>query len=262
MAAAVGHRGSRASVDVNLDPIIPVVVRIITGADLENVFKGALDCADSSAFLNVTLVSLKSIPFVQRGDDPIVQKFDNALSCRIRYLEAAVMGMASVVYNFVFGAFFSLLSVATVGQVKIFADQMRKHWIHTALAATAVGIAAAGTFSPALGQKANFAAVVAIGGLLTQIAQASVVGKISQAYQAHKVELRTATLQGVRGDRGLFDREFAPLLDYLDSHLTEQIQTLPDLAEVIQGAGARLPNIAPIATPERILGHLREAVGV
>lgn len=263
MPVGLGH-GVRAEagapVNLNLDPIIPIVGRMITEVDLGNVFKVAIDCVDSNPLLNVSLVTLKCYPFVSQGENPLVQKFDNRLSCSMRYLEALVMGTASLVYNFVFGAFFSIISAVTLGQVKIIVDQMRKHWVHTALAAAAVGVSAAGIFSPHLGQKANIAAALAIAGLLTQLAQADVIGKLCRAYQGHKQELRAATLHGLGGDRSLFNREFVPLFDYLDGHLTEQVQTLPDLMEVVQGAGTNFPHIAPIATPGRIIEHLQQVL--
>lgn len=249
-----------APVNLNLDPIIPLIGRIITEVELGNIFKVAVDCVDSNALLNVSLVTLKSYPFVSRGENSMVQKFDNQMSCRMRYLDSLVMGTASLVYNFVFGVFFTAIAAVTLGQVKIITDQMRKHWTHTALATAAIAVSATGVFSPSLGRKANIAVILAIGGLLTQLAQANVIGKLSQAYQRHKEDLRGVVLQGLEGNRSMFNREFVPLFDYLDSHLTEQVQTLPDLMEVIEGFStiSNFPNIAPIASPDRIIDHLQQ----
>lgn len=251
---------ANAPINLNLDPIIPVVARMVSELDLGTAIKVAIDCVDSNPLVNVSLVTLKCYPFVAEGGRPIVQKFDNQLSCSMRYLEALVTSTASLVYNLVFSAVFAVISAATLGQVKMIIDQARKHWTHTALAAAAVGVSAVGVFSPAYGQKANIAAMLAIGGLLTQLAQADVIGKLCQTYQRHALQLRQATLQGLQGNQGLFNREFAPLFDYLDTHLTPRIQTLPDFIEVIEGIDGDFPNIVPIATPHRIIEQLQRVL--
>jgi hypothetical protein len=109
---------------LNLDPIIPALFRTIREIDLARPLKAAANCLDSSALANVSLVSLKNAPYVlaqktQRGRSVFPQWLDNGVSCRLRYLEAAVTSMASLVYNFVFATFFTAASLVTLGQIKI-----------------------------------------------------------------------------------------------------------------------------------------------
>src|SRR5581483_495061 len=258
MAAVAGirPRPEGGAVNLNLNPVIPVVAQIVSDMDLGGMLKTVLDCVDSSSLANVSLVTLKCYPIVERGDQLLVQRLDSQVSARIRYLEASVMGIASLVYNVVFGVIFGIVSLATLGQVRVVMDQMKKHWIHIGLAVASVGIAIAGTFSPKVGQKANIAAMLGIGALIGTLAQTDVVRRLTQAYQRHSPALRAAVLQGVQGDRSLFDREFAPFFDHLDHGLNDTVVTVYELAEVVQGVAAYFPQIVPIATPGLIFGSL------
>lgn len=257
MAAAVGfgpHPGGSVPVHLNLDPIIPVIAGIISEMDLGGMFKTALDCIDSSSLANVSLVTLKCYPIVEMRGQAFIERLDNELSARMRYFEALVTGTACLVYNAVFGVVFSVISAVTFGQVRIVLDQMRKHWIHTGLAVASVGIAAAGTFSPKLGQKANIAGALGIVALMGTMAQADVVSKLTRAYERNKEALKSAVLQGLQGDRGLFDRDFAPLFHCLDE--LRGVHTFYDLAEVAQEVASNFPHVVPVVTPDRLLAQL------
>jgi hypothetical protein len=245
---------------VNLDPVIPVIAQILMEVDLKNPLKVGIDCLDSSSFINVSLVSLKSIPHAMYGDNALVQEFDNGISCRLRYLESALTSMASSVHNFVFAILFSAASLGSFGQVRMVVDQMRKHWIHTALAVAASGVSIIGAVSPALGMKANVGLVFVMGAAAMQWLQTDLIGKLGSAYQRHKQEIGAALLAGVRGDNALFNQEWRPLLSHLDTHFNGQVQTLADLSTVVERAGQLMPNAVPTATPAAILGNLRIVV--
>ena len=246
--------------NINLDPILPVVGRMLGAMDLKGPLKTAVDCVDSGPLANVCLVSLKSAPYVLDPSNPVVSHFDNALSCRMRYLEAAVISMASAVHNVVFGLVFTALSVLTLGQVKPIVDQMRKHWIHTALATAASAIAFVGTVSPTLGVKANAAALFGIGVVAVQWVEGGVIGKIGTVYQAHSRDLRNAFLRGLEGDRMFFEQHFAPLFNHLDNNLNDRVQTFSDLMGIFQGVRMQVPPVVPIVTVDAILDSLEGAL--
>lgn len=261
MAAGVATMGERRSNvlpahPINLDPIIPVIGKVLTGVELIRPFKTAVDCLDSSAFMNVSMVSLKSLPYALSGKNKIVREFDNGLSCRLRYLEAALISTASLVYNFALGSLFSVASLVTGGQLKMIVAQMRKHWIHTALAVGAIGISSIGTFAPDLGVKANGAFIFAVGVAILQWMQGDVIGKLCNAYQTHRQELKDAVLQGLQGDRDFFDREFAPLFNHLDTHLNQGIHSFSDLANACQGVP--LPRVAPMVNKEGMMNAMQD----
>lgn len=245
---------------MNLEPILPVIGRILADIDFIRPIKLAVDCIDSGPLINVCIASLKSIPHAMYGDNRVVQEFDNAVSCRLRYLETACMSTASLVYNVAFGLVFTAASLVTLGQVNMVLDQMRKHWTHTALAAGAVGISIIGTISPDLGIKANGAGLFAVGFAILQWMQGDVITKLSSAYQRHNHALKEAVVQGLQGDRAFFHREFDAFFNHLDTHLNDQVHTLSDLMHVAQGAREHLPNVLPAATTEGVMHHLEQVL--
>jgi hypothetical protein len=244
---------------VNLDPVIPVVRRILSDVDLSASLKSAALFADSSALNNVSLISLRSIPYAYYGDNAWVREFDNGLSCRMRYLEAVVTSTAAVVHNLVFGVVFSVASVVTFGQVKWLNDQMQKHCVHVAFAVAAVGISCCGTVSPQFGIMANLTAGVYIANVLLLMGQREIISKICSAYRQHHQELKSATAQACRNSRIEYDREFTPFYNYLDSHLSGDVNTLPELVEVFNGAAQQIPSprIIPFASPGVIMDEFR-----
>ncbi len=244
---------------LNLDPVLPVLGRMLD-IDFIRPIKMAIDCLDSGPLLNVCIASLKSIPHAMYGDNRVVREFDNAVSCRLRYLETACMSTASLVYNVAFGLVFSVASLVTLGQVNVVLDQMRKHWTHTALATGALGISVIGTLSPDLGIKANVAGLFAVGFAVLQWMQGDVITKLSSAYQRHNHALKDAVVQGLQGDRAFFHREFDAFFNHLDTHLNDQVHTLTDLMHVAQGAGEHLPNVVPVATADGVMHHLEQVL--
>jgi hypothetical protein len=242
----------------NLDPVLPVFRRFLSDIDGLSTLKTAIHCVDSSPFINVCLISLRSAPYAYLGDKHLLGDFDNGVSCRLRYLESAVTSTASVVYNFVFGVIFSTLSLVTLGQVKILTDQMHKNWIHTALATSTLAISSIGTVSPAFGIKANLGVVFAIGIVLAHWMQEGLVSKIGTAYQRHSRDLRAATAEACLRNGRNFDREFTPFYNYLDSHLNDRVNTLPKFISVAQGAAQHLPRVFPVASPDVIFDQLRQ----
>jgi hypothetical protein len=243
---------------LNLDPVIPVVRRILEEVDFMRPLKTAVDCLDSGPFFNVTMVSLKSVPYVYFGDQGIVREFDNGVSCRLRYLETIVTSTAALVYNCVFSLIFSAFSLVTLGQVRLITDQMSKHWVHTALSVLALAISCAGTVSPALGIKANLAGGFVIGVALLQWMQGDVISRISTAYQRQNSELKLAVSQGCQGSGIDFNRQFTPFFNYLDSHLNNRVKTLSEFIDVAQNAAQHFPSgVIPMASSGGIIGNLQ-----
>lgn len=247
----------------NLDPVMPVLANILAEVDLRNPLKTAVDCLDSSPLINVSMVSLKSVPYAKFRDNPVTREFDNGLSCRMRYLESAFIATTSLVYYIFFSVVFSAATLVTLGRMKIVADQMRKQWTHTAFATAAIGISVVGSISPEFGIRANGAVLLAAAVGLVQWVQGDTIGKLGTAYQRHSQALRNATLQGLNGDAGLFTSEFAPLYNYLDANLNGQVQTSSALRDVIDGVSERLPpTIMPSsnATPSVIMDAFKRIV--
>ncbi len=257
------HSGSASSSSsvpprtLQLDPLIPVFRRMLSDVDLYKPAKTAIDCLDSGAFANVTFVSLKSIPHVYFGDQPLVKEFDNGMSCRLRYFEAAFISVASLVYNLAYSVVFSALSLVTLGQAKLLTSQMRKQWILTGLAVAALGVSIAGTVSPDLGTKANLAAGAAIGAALLQMQEDS-ISKICTAYQRHNGLLKQEMTRACVANGFDYEREFIPFFNYLDQHLNERVKTFGSLLTVVQGASGLCPSFRPQATPHVILDNLRQ----
>lgn len=249
--------GPRNPGNLNLDPIFPVIRRVLSQLDVSGALRTAVDCLDSSALVNVCLVSLKSLPFVLHPENRAVGFFDNAVSSRMRYLEAAVLSQASLVYNTVFGLIFSVASLLTVGQVKETVSQMRKHWTHAALAVAAAGIGVVGTVSPAFGVKVNAASLLAGGVAVVQYMQGDVVGKLGALYQRHSDGFKEAVMVGLQGDQAFYNRHFVPFFNYLDQHLNQNVRTVAGLARVAQGAIPLLPPIIPTATSGVISDNMR-----
>jgi len=258
------HSGSASSSSsvplrtLQLDRLIPVFKRILSDVDLYKPVKTAIDCFDSGAFANVTFVSLKSIPHVYFGDQPLVKEFDNGLSCRLRYFEAAFISVASLVYNLAYSVVFSALSLVTLGQVKLLTGQMRKQWIQTGLAVAAIGVSIAGTVSPDLGTKANLAAGLAIGAALLQWMQDDSISKICTAYQRHSGLLKQEMARACEASGFNYNQEFTPFFNYLDQHLNERVKTFGNLSTVVQGASELCPSFRPQVTPNVIVDNLRQ----
>jgi hypothetical protein len=227
---------------INLNPIIPVFRRILSDIDFLRPLKAAFDCFDSGPFINVSLVSLKSAPYAFFGNTRLVQGFDNGLSCRLRYLEAVVTSAAAVVYNLVFSTIFTALSLVTLGQVKILADQMHKNWMHVALAVAALGISCVGTVSPNVGIKANLAAGLAIAVVVLQWVQGDIISKIGTAYQRYRQELQSATNEICQAN-GINPADLTPFYTYLDVHLNERVKTFSEFAAVVLGVRQHFPRI-------------------
>ncbi len=242
---------------LNLDTVIPVLTRSLGDVNLLPVLKTLVDCIDSGPLVNVSLVSLKSAAYIYFGDRPVVKEFDNGMSCRLRYLEAAVTSLAAFVYNFAFGVIFSVLSTVTFGQVKIFVDQARRNWIQSAIALGAFGISCIGAFSPQLGIQANLAGGFALGLGLIQTMQGDVIGKICTAYQRNRQEIAAAVRTACANDNVEFN-EFVPLFNHLNEHLNDRVQTVGDFANVLQGARPYLPHVLPWATPTLVVNYLQQ----
>jgi hypothetical protein len=240
---------------VNLDPLVPVIRRTLSDANFFSGFRMFAHCLDSSPFVNVSLVSLKSAPYVYYSDKVLVQEFDNGISCRLRYFEAAITSLAAVIYNFVFGIVFSVLSLVTLGRVKMIVDQMGKHWAHSVLAVAAFGIAAIGTVSPNLGIKANYAAGLAVAGALLDWTEGEAISKICSAYQRHRQEFAQGAAMVCLND-GIPQNTFTPFLNYLNDHLNNRVESLSDLMGVVQNGAQRLPNITPWVTPQVLVNEL------
>lgn len=246
-----------SSANFNLNPIIPVVGQILGEVNVIRPLKTALNCLDSSPLMNVSFASVKNVPYGFFGDNKLIQQFDNALSSRMRYAECAWMSTASLVYNCAFAVVFTAVTLLTLGQVKMLREQATKHWTHVALAVMSAVTATLGVLSPRIGIVVNGAMLYAVGFVIYQSAEGDVIAKLRQAYHRHRQELSDAIVQGLGGDRAAYNREFVPLLGYLDSHLTEDVTTFGDVVNVIAGAREHLPSVMPTASPEDILLHLR-----
>ena len=229
--------------DVDGDRLFPVLKRIVTDLTSSPTVKTLLNCLDSTALLNVTLVSLKTVPYAFVENTP--NGFGNALSCRLRYLEAGVMGVASMVYNLFVGIILSVATAVTFGKVASVADQMKKTWLQTGLAAASAGIGFIGTVSPKAGTLSNLAVLFGMTVVLKQVSEQSLITEICAAYRNHVAELREALAEAIP-DARLYQRDVVPFLNYLDER-SNNIHTVEELLEAVQGAVERSPGIADAA---------------
>jgi hypothetical protein len=221
---------------VNLDRWIPSIRNSISQFNFSKHAKIAANLADSAPFVNICLVSLKNAPYIFYGNNAFVAELENGISCRLRSFEAALMGAASLVYNFVFATFFSVVSLVTLGQVKLLVEQMNKLWIHTALAATAVFVGLIGTISPGYGVKASAFALGVIAITLFKWLESDLVRNVCQAYRNNRSQIASA-LQTSAGSTIYYDR-IRPILERLDRELNNNsnVQTLADLYALGQRA--------------------------
>lgn len=209
-----------------------VIKNILNDQNIKPLLKTTLDVIDCSALTNVSSVSLQNVAyaFAQDDDQSLVKEYDNAVSTRLRYLEAALMVTASIIYNVVFGAIFSVVSLVTLGQIKMLTDQMRKHWTHAALSVGATAVAAVGIILPKLGIKANVHLIETIVGLAVKWADSNLAGTVATVYQRYHDELVAAAEDSV--DEKTFQQKYAPLFEYLDRKIQDGM-TIEQLREII-----------------------------
>jgi hypothetical protein len=182
------------------------------------------------------MVSLKNAPLAFFPNNSVTNTFDNQLSSRMRNFELAVMSTASLVYNVVFATVFSVLSLVTLGQVQALRDQMNKQWTHTALAAMSIVIGMVGTVSPYYGVLANGGAIALTAFGTYKITDSSLATNIPAVYQRYSQELKDAALASVNGNQAFYDRRIAPLFNYLDRNLNDQVQDISDLFPIFGNA--------------------------
>jgi len=228
---------------LRLSPVLPVIGQMLQEVNVIEPLKIGSDYLDSNAFAQVTWTTLKSIPHLAFENNVIVKRFDNGLSCRMRYLESAATSVASLAFNILAAFAFSIASAVTLGKVEAIVSELGKRWRHSALSFAAIGISIAGTFSPSLGARANVAAAAAVIVVMTQSMQANFVTSVASAYQRHSQALQNAVRAGMSDDAGrdFYGRNLAPAFAYLDTHLNEQrVQTLSELLNVTREAHRRL----------------------
>lgn len=245
---------------IDLDPIVPVVKKLLRGLDLQGPLKVAFRALDSSALMSTTLASVKSAPYAFFLDHSVMSILDNGISCRIRYAESALLSTAGLVYNFVLALCFSVGSLVTLGRVPMVTAQMQKHWIHTACAIGGMAISTIGTVSPEWGVKANAAAFLALGAAGVAWLQKDTLGKIPAVYRAYAQELKEAAIAAVGNDQQVYRMDIKPLLKYLDKAFEPGAFTpsLSDFVDVAKGASRHVPRLYPKISQELALRNLEE----
>lgn len=245
---------------ISLDPIVPVIKDCLRGLDVHGPIKIAMQALDSSALLNTSVVSLKNAPRVLVEEQPIADMLGNEVSSRMRYAESTLLATASLVYNFFSALFFSVASMVTLGGEPAVTDQVQKHWVHTALALGAIAISVVGTVSPRWGVSANAAAFVAIGIAGAAWVQADLLMRMPKVYRDHAEALKAAALVGVQHDPTIYQREIAPLFEYLDSQFAADEISSAECIEIVKGTWALMPRNMSM-TQDVALRHLGELLG-
>lgn len=228
---------SSASGGLNPQPLLAVFQRMFTDTELVRSLRKGAYVLDSSVFSNACAVAVKSAPFAFFGENAVVREFDNGLSCRMRFLETAVMSAASLVYNVAFACVFTALTLVTLGKVKMIYDQMCKHWVQAALAKAGVAVGTIGTFSPKWGIYATGAVGALTAYLVVAGMQRDAAQNVCNVYQRNARELREALSQAFPGGSMGPAQMLTPVLDYLDTNLTAaNVQSISALTTVITGA--------------------------
>ena len=259
-AATMSGLGSEAVRGINLDPIVPVMKNFLKDLDVQGPLRVALQTLDSSALMLTSIVSLKTAPRVLFADEPIVNVLGNEISCRMRYAESSLLSTASLVYNFFSALFFSIASMVTLGTNPAITDQVQKHWLHTALAIGGIAISVIGTVSPKWGVKANGAVFVAFGIAGATWVQGDLLVRIPVAYRARAAEFKAAALVGAGEDRQVYQRDVAPLFEYLDRRFHAEEISPTDCIETLRGAWDLGPRNVTISQ-ETALQNLGELFG-
>jgi hypothetical protein len=233
-----------ASLPFNIAPLGNAMQAMFNEVGLRDTIKTGIDFLDSSALVNVTLTSLKTVPYTFFSGSALFEQFDNGLSVRLRYAEVAFTSAAATVYNLALALVCTLATVVTFGQVQMVKDQMKKHWIHTALAAASVGIATVGTVSPEHGVKANAALLVFGAQGLFKSVETNLIANLGAAYQTHSTALKAAVVEVCGGDRDEAESAFGNVFRVLDRRLNADVQTVAELADVFERVHTAEPEFA------------------
>jgi hypothetical protein len=228
MSATIGS----ATLRVNLDVVLPVAEKMVYHPRIVDAIRLLGNSLASGPLLNVSLISVKSLPLVLFGDSKLVKEFDNGLACRMSYLESSVLSTVGAVYHFATALIFSIATVFTGGAINSLRHQMDKEWTRFALSILSLGISAAGTVSPEWGIRANAVGLAIVGVGEGLWVHDGVIERIVAGYLAHKEDLK----------RSLNDPRFDPFCNYLDQHLLGFKGNVLQLLTILEAAYALLPK--------------------
>lgn len=111
-----------------------------------------LDC---TAFQVIGIASLRNIPYVYFPGNFAINDFYHFFASRFHYVEAALLCLASFVYNVAAALFFTILTGVTLGCSQDIRFGCEKHWINVGVSAACVGIGATGSLIPTFGLLGN-----------------------------------------------------------------------------------------------------------
>ncbi len=203
---------------LNVRPLYDLLKRKIPETTLPS-FNVPFSVADSSALLNVSLVSLKNVPYVFAGDQLNINDWSSFISSRIRYMETALFSVVSLVHNVVFATVFSALALVTLGQISKLNQLATKHLVQTGLAIGSFVVSVIGTIVPKWGIMTNLALGGAVGVVFLQHTENELAGTINDFYQKNKTELRGALLTSLGNNQPLFNEQIEPMLQFIERQL-------------------------------------------
>lgn len=106
---------------------------------------------ESSALMQLTVVTLKNLPYALLANGFGINDFFHFISSKTNYLEVACISTASAVYNFFLAIFYTGMMAVTLGLSTQFNYSCKKHWMHIVYSITALGISIIGVVSPFVG---------------------------------------------------------------------------------------------------------------
>lgn len=253
--------GTRGENSLNLDPMLPIVVRILREMNLAENLQSGARFLDSNALTNVCLVSIKSIPYAFFSDSETVKKFDNGVSARLRFAEAGLMGFVSGAFNGGLALVFGVANLLTLTRVQAISNLWKKHSTNFCLSYASVAISFVGTIAPSFGVKANAAALLLIGFIALNFMQGDFVKTIAQAYQQNRDQIRGAIQQGLNHNPELFNDRIVPILDIVNREVDEgHIRNAQEIRALFQRSDFRLPNLQFYASSEVVQNNFHELI--
>lgn len=202
---------------------------------------------ESAALTQITAASLKVAPYAYLSNELGIGGLANFFNSRGTYLEATLMSVASLVYQVVMLAFYTVFMVGTLGTSDLINDNCKKHWVHLVYAAASVGIGTVGVLRPYWGTLLNAGLIYYSTQILRRAYYADLnkneqlfIKKIRKLYNEN-FEVILKIFQA-RWPEHRYQHEFKPSLEYIHRKL-DHIKNIDEFNNLLQDIWLRFPHM-------------------
>lgn len=213
---------------------------------LPDATKSTLILLQSTSLTQLSNATFKNLPYVATADEFGVNDFSHFLSSRFNYLEAALVGFASFVYNVAMTALYTSLAVLSAGQSEGLNFGFKKHWSHLFHSACTVGIGLTGTLVPMLGAYFNYLIVRSYLHSLVSSYEKDLKLYQEQLLSGIKVIYKDYHEILVKFGQEWFDThlraDFKPFIEYVDAKVGEA-KNMEDLAQLAMELWRQFPRV-------------------